>query len=89
MMVESPRPWIYAVEISNENHGLAELSRRTRQHFKERRDEHEVVLENQARIVVRFTDFDAASRFYFNEGGRFVRLLEAPTGSPDLPTKPT
>ncbi len=88
-MVEFPRPWICAVELSNENHGLAELSRRTRQHFKERCDEHEVVLENPARIVVRFTSFDAASRFYFNEGGRFVRLPEAPEGSPDAPSKPS
>lgn len=39
-MVESPRPWIYMVELSNENHGLAELSRRTRLHFRERHDEH-------------------------------------------------
>jgi hypothetical protein len=88
-MTEYPRPWIYAVELSNEDRGLAELSRRARDHFKARRDEHEVVLEAAAKIVVRFTNFDAASRFYFNEGGRFVRLPEAPMGSPDLPRKPT
>ncbi len=87
-MADCPRPWIYAVELSNEDHGLAELSRRTRQHFKDKRDEHEVVLENPARIVVRFTSFDAASRFYFSEGGRFVRLPEAPDGSPDSPFIP-
>lgn len=87
-MAEYPRPWIYAVELSNENHGLAELARRARQHFKERRDEHEVALEPPARIIVRFTSFDAASRFYFNEGGQFVRLPEAPEGSPALPPEP-
>jgi hypothetical protein len=84
-MPDHPRPWIYAVEISNAECSLAELSRRTRQHFRVRGDEHEITLEASARIVVRFTDLDAASRFYFNEGGRFVKLADAPKDAPSQP----
>ncbi len=85
-MSDRPRPWIYAVEITNSGCSLAELSHRTRQHFRVRGDEHEIALEASARIVVRFTDLDAASRFYFNEGGRFVKLPDAPRDAPDAPS---
>lgn len=83
-MTDLPRPWIYAVEISGQESSLAELSQRARSHFLIRGDEHEIALEAPARIVVRFTDLDAASRFFFNEGGRFVKLPNAPADAPDV-----
>lgn len=86
-MTDLPRPWIYAVEITGENCSLLELSQRTRNHFRIRADEHEIALESSARIVVRFTDLDAASRFFFNEGGRFVKLQNAPPDAPEQPQR--
>jgi hypothetical protein len=87
-MTDLPRPWMYAVEITGESCSLAELSQRTRNHFRVRGDEHEIALEASARIVVRFTSLDAASRFYFNEGGRFVKLPYAPFDAPESPIDP-
>lgn len=75
-MTDLARPWIYAVEITGEICSLANLSRRTRDHFCVRGDEHEIALEAPARIVVRFMNLDTASRFHFSEGGRFVKLRE-------------
>lgn len=76
--METPRPFTYAIEISHDHQSLDEARKVAANYLKKRPVQHELVLEQRARLVVKFTNELDARAFYFSCNGRFVGLPSNP-----------
>lgn len=76
--METPVPFTYAIEISHDHQSLDDARKIAADYLKKRPIPHELVLEQRARLVVKFTSELDARAFYFSCNGRFVGLPSRP-----------
>jgi hypothetical protein len=80
-MLEPTTPsliWTYAVEIKAEHAAIEIAVVRCKEYFQRVKVEHELVVEQRTRLIVKFTDETAARNFYYSLASFDTRFCVVP-----------